>query len=107
VLTNSTVQRHRIFVCAQKCAHGQYVFGGEQEKGLRPGTEATHNITGMAMALELSLQNLELYSNKSAASNGICSNHSRTISWIQINGSADGFYNIANVMLPFLTKKQR
>lgn len=35
------------------------IFGGEQEKGLRAGTESVHNIAGMAKALELSVQNLE------------------------------------------------
>ena len=34
-------------------------YGGEQEKGLRPGTEAVHQIAGMAKALELSYGNLE------------------------------------------------
>lgn len=33
--------------------------GGEQEKGVRPGTESLHNIVGMAKALELSYLNLE------------------------------------------------
>jgi cysteine sulfinate desulfinase/cysteine desulfurase-like protein len=59
---------------------GSMFFGGEQEKGLRPGTEATHNIAGMAKALELSRKTSNFIRNKSAASNGICSNHSRTIS---------------------------
>lgn len=35
------------------------IFGGEQEKGLRAGTESVHNIAGMAKALEISVQNLE------------------------------------------------
>ncbi|WP_136667918.1 cysteine desulfurase family protein [Flavobacterium sp. H122] len=35
------------------------IFGGEQEKGLRAGTESVHNIAGMARALEISLDNLE------------------------------------------------
>lgn len=35
-----------------------FVFGGEQEKGLRAGTESVHNIAGMDKALELSLLNL-------------------------------------------------
>lgn len=35
------------------------VFGGEQEKGVRAGTENTHNIVGMAKALEISLSNLD------------------------------------------------
>ena len=34
------------------------IFGGEQERGLRAGTESIHNIVGMAEAIELSLKNL-------------------------------------------------
>lgn len=34
-------------------------FGGEQEKGVRAGTESLHNIAGMAKALEISTINLE------------------------------------------------
>jgi cysteine desulfurase len=34
-------------------------FGGEQEKGLRPGTESLHNVVGMAKALEISYSNLD------------------------------------------------
>jgi cysteine desulfurase len=33
--------------------------GGEQEKGLRAGTEALHQIAGMAKALAISYDNLE------------------------------------------------
>src|SRR5690606_35219510 len=35
------------------------IFGGEQEKGMRAGTEAPHQVVGMAKALELSYQNLQ------------------------------------------------
>ena len=38
------------------------IYGGEQEKGLRPGTEAVHQIVGMAKALEISYNNLEFES---------------------------------------------
>ena len=34
-------------------------FGGEQERGLRPGTEPLHNILGMTEALKISYSNLE------------------------------------------------
>ena len=40
------------------------LFGGEQEKGLRPGTEAVHQIAGMAKALVLSYSNLEICHSK-------------------------------------------
>ena len=35
------------------------IFGGEQERGHRAGTEAVHNIVGLEEALKLSYQNLE------------------------------------------------
>jgi len=35
------------------------LFGGEQERGFRAGTEAIHNIVGMEEALKLSYNNLE------------------------------------------------
>src|SRR5690554_6102215 len=34
------------------------IVGGEQEKGMRAGTEAPHQVVGMAKALELSYQHL-------------------------------------------------
>lgn len=35
------------------------IFGGQQEKGLRAGTEAPHQVVGMAKALEFSYENLD------------------------------------------------
>ncbi|WP_242131928.1 cysteine desulfurase family protein [Aestuariivivens marinum] len=35
------------------------IFGGEQERGLRAGTESIHNIVGLESALSLSYKNLE------------------------------------------------
>lgn len=35
------------------------IFGGAQERGMRAGTESTHNIVGMAKALEMAYSNLE------------------------------------------------
>ena len=75
-------------------------FGGEQEKGLRPGTEAIHQIAGMAKALELSCQNLETQSQY------IASLKEYTIEKLKvhfpeykINGE-NTFYNLLNVLLP-------
>ncbi|WP_281322317.1 cysteine desulfurase family protein [Flavobacterium aestivum] len=77
------------------------LFGGEQEKGQRPGTEAVHQIAGMAVALELSYQNLE------AESNYIASLKNYTIERLKadfpefkINGE-NTLYNLLNVILPF------
>jgi cysteine desulfurase len=81
-------------------------FGGEQEKGLRAGTEALHQIAGMAKALELSYSNLE------AERKHISELKTYLINQLEIefpafviNGSIDGFYNILNVLLPFSEDK--
>ena len=37
-----------------------FLHGGEQERGLRAGTEAVHQVVGMAKALELTHQNMDL-----------------------------------------------
>lgn len=77
------------------------LFGGEQEKGLRAGTEGVHNIAGMAKALEISydllgkeqpvIANLRNYLLEQLAVH---------FPGYKINGSRDGFYNIINVLLP-------
>ncbi|MFC6095063.1 cysteine desulfurase family protein [Flavobacterium qiangtangense] len=82
------------------------LFGGEQEKGLRAGTESIHNIAGMAKALELSYENLEderkhILDLKNYFVNQLKSNFPE----FKINGRSDGFYNIINVLLPFSEDK--
>ncbi|KJD36384.1 cysteine desulfurase [Tamlana sedimentorum] len=38
------------------------IFGGEQERGLRAGTESLHNVIGMETALKIAYDNLDKYS---------------------------------------------
>ena len=77
-------------------------YGGEQEKGLRPGTEGVHQIAGMAMALELSYANLESdRKHISDLRSYLIDQLELTFSEYKINGNQDGFYTILNVMLPF------
>ncbi len=81
-------------------------FGGEQEKGLRPGTESIHNIAGMAKALTLSLAELE--SNQKQISDlktYAISQFQTHFPDSKVNGNADGFYNIVNIQLPFSEEK--
>ncbi|KAB1157632.1 cysteine desulfurase family protein [Flavobacterium luteum] len=81
-------------------------YGGEQEKGLRPGTEGVHQIAGMAMALELSYANLE--SDRKHISNlksYLINQLELTFPEYKINGNEDGFYTVLNVMLPFSEDK--
>lgn len=81
-------------------------FGGEQERGLRPGTEAVHQIAGMAMALEMSCKNLD------TERDFIIELKKYLISQLEIefpafkiNGNPEGFYTILNVLLPFPKEK--
>jgi len=79
-----------------------FIYGGEQEKGFRAGTEALHQIGGMAKALELSYANLEEEKKHITALKAYFTeqldNH---FPGYRINGENDSlFYNIINVMLP-------
>jgi cysteine desulfurase len=42
------------------------LYGGHQQKSLRPGTEPVHLVVGMALALKLAMNNLEARRNKVA-----------------------------------------
>lgn len=83
------------------------IYGGEQEKGFRAGTEAVHQIVGMAKALELSYANLD------AEKEHICALKKDFVEQMdthfagyKINGYNDHlFYNIINVMLPLPEEK--
>ncbi|MDR6967272.1 cysteine desulfurase [Flavobacterium arsenatis] len=82
-------------------------FGGEQEKGLRPGTESVHNIVGMTKALELSYLLLEEEKNHISNLKKYTINQlNSSFEGIKINGNQDEtFYNILNVCLPFSEAK--
>ena len=81
-------------------------FGGEQEKGLRAGTEALHQIAGMAKALELSYCNLEMERNHiTELRNYLITQLEIEFPSFEINGTIDGFYTVLNVLLPFSADK--
>ena len=81
-------------------------FGGEQEKGLRPGTEAVHQIAGMAKALELSYAHLETERNYIfELKKYLISRLEIEFPDFQINGNPDGIYTILNVLLPISETK--
>lgn len=86
------------------------IHGGEQERGLRAGTECVHNLVGMSEALRLSLENLEqerayilelkryfIEKIKStlpqATFNGICTDFQKST------------YTLLNVLIPMETSK--
>ena len=82
------------------------LLGGEQEKGLRSGTESIHNIVGMTKALELSYADLEANRNYISALKSYLIQQLHThFSGFKINGNPDGFYNMVNVLLPFSEDK--
>lgn len=96
------------FVYINKKANIQpMLFGGEQEKGLRPGTEALHNIAGMAKALELSYSALAI--EKEAIGDlkeYLKAQIALHFPGCTINGEhADSFYNIINILFPFSADK--
>ena len=82
------------------------LFGGEQEKGLRPGTEAVHQIAGMAKAITLSLANLDTERTAiTEVKNYLIQQLELEFPEFQINGSEDGFYTVLNIILPFSEDK--
>ncbi|WP_343617827.1 cysteine desulfurase family protein [Flavobacterium sp.] len=82
------------------------IFGGEQEKGLRAGTEAVHQIAGMAKALSLSYENLEEErSYISDLKKYLIEQLEVHFPGFRINGKKDDFYNIINITLPFSSDK--
>lgn len=83
------------------------IYGGEQEKGMRAGTEAIHQIAGMAKALKLSYDNLEEERNYiSSLKQYFKERLDAGMPGYRINGEgADLFYNITNVLLPLTEDK--
>lgn len=81
-------------------------FGGEQEKGLRAGTEALHQIAGMTLALELSLKQLPETSVKvKTLRSEALRLFDEHLPGYSINGSLHGFYTILNLQLPISEEK--
>jgi cysteine desulfurase len=82
------------------------IFGGEQEKGLRAGTEAVHQIAGMAKALSLSYENLDQERDYiSDLKKYLIEQLEIEFPSFRINGKKDDFYNIINITLPFSSDK--
>lgn len=82
-----------------------FTYGGSQEKGLRSGTEAVHQIVGMAKALELCYENLEADQKYITDLKTYCLEQLKlNFPNIKVNGE-NTFYNIINVLLPFSEEK--
>ena len=86
------------------------IFGGEQERGLRAGTEPVYAIAGMAEALKISYQNLE---KERAYTTGLKDYFKaeliKAIPEVKFNGSCDdnerSTYTLLNVCLPIPPEK--
>ncbi|MHC0440629.1 cysteine desulfurase family protein [Flavobacterium sp. 3-210] len=82
------------------------IFGGEQEKGLRAGTEAVHQIAGMAKALAISYENLDQERTYiSDLKTYLIEQLEIHFPDFRINGKKEDFYNIINIILPFSSDK--
>lgn len=76
-------------------------YGGEQEKGLRPGTEAVHQIAGMAKALALSYANLAENSEQILDLKAyLVQKLEKEFTGFKINGTTQSIGTILNVLLP-------
>ncbi len=81
------------------------IFGGEQEKGWRAGTESVHQIAGMAKALELAYHHLEEERTYISNLKAYCfAKLKSAFPEIEVNGK-NTFYNILNILLPFSPDK--
>ncbi len=86
------------------------IHGGEQERGLRAGTEAVYAIVGMAEALKISYQNLEKESAYiTALKNYFKEQLSVNIPSVKFNGGCGdndrSTYTLLNVCLPISEEK--
>ncbi len=82
------------------------IFGGEQEKGMRAGTEAVHQVVGMAKAFEISYDKLDEERNHIQEIKKYCQSKLQEVyPDVKFNGNQTGFYNIVNVLLPMSEEK--
>jgi len=83
-------------------------YGGEQERGLRAGTEAIPLIVGMGKALKISYQNLESDRNYILELKNYAANQLMAIERVSFNANSDREdrnYNLLNVCLPISNEK--
>jgi len=81
------------------------IHGGEQERGLRAGTEPVHQIVGLTKALELAYNNLEEETRYIQSIKDYCSEQLKShFSEVKFNGASNDLdqstYTILNVCLP-------
>lgn len=86
------------------------IFGGEQERGLRAGTESVHNIVGIEEALKFSYNNLESERNHILnLKEYFIKQLKENFANVSFNGSCEdsekSTYKIVNVCLPIAPEK--
>lgn len=86
------------------------IIGGEQERGLRAGTEGVHNIVGLQKALEKAYQNLnEERENIQGLKFHFIQELKKNLPGVKFNGACEDFerstYTLINVCLPFSAEK--
>ncbi|MEY4962691.1 MAG: hypothetical protein RLZZ323_10 [Bacteroidota bacterium] len=82
------------------------LLGGEQEKGMRGGTESIYQVAGMAKALEMAYANLDSERAYISDLKKYCiSQLTQAFPDSKVVGSENGFYNIINVILPLSDDK--
>ncbi|WP_027879931.1 cysteine desulfurase family protein [Mesoflavibacter zeaxanthinifaciens] len=85
------------------------IFGGEQERGQRAGTEALHNIAGLEKAFKIAYQNLEVDKAYITNLKSYCLKQlKKEIPSVKFNGLSDTLensaYTIINLRLPEISK---
>jgi cysteine desulfurase len=86
------------------------IFGGEQERGHRAGTESIHNIVGMDEALKIAYRNLDAEREQITSIKSYFINHLKaTVPSVSFNGGCEDIikstYTLVNVCLPIEPSK--
>ena len=87
-----------------------FVIGGNQERGMRAGTESVHNISGMELAFINSYTNIQENNNRiSSLKSTFIKKIKKDIPEIKFNGSCDddllSSFSILNICLPIPKEK--
>ena len=87
-----------------------FVIGGDQERGMRAGTESVHNISGMELAFINSYTNIQQNNNHiSSLKSTFIKKIKKDIPEIKFNGSCDddllSSFSILNICLPIPKEK--
>ncbi|MGB7785988.1 MAG: cysteine desulfurase family protein [Salinimicrobium sp.] len=86
------------------------IFGGEQERGFRAGTESVHNIVGLETALKMAYENLDEEREAiTSLKRHFIDLLKKEIPGVKFNGECDDFdhstYTLINVCLPLSPEK--